>query len=79
MILFVLRLHQRSCPFKEEMSHYIHGEVIVGLNGRIWVKGRSVEETLIIVDIIKRIEYLSDEQISFVVRQLTGTVKSFPT
>ena len=56
----------------------MHGEVIVGINGRIWVKGRSVEETLILVNVIRKIEYLSDEQISFVIKQQTENVKLFP-
>ena len=69
---------QQSCPFRKEISHYMHGEVIVGINGRIWVKGRSVEETLILVNVIRKIEYLSDEQISFVIKQQTENVKLFP-
>jgi exosome complex component RRP40 len=38
-------------------------EIAVGLNGRIWIKGRSTNETLAIANAIVGAEFMNNEEI----------------
>jgi len=49
-------------------------EIAVGLNGRIWVNGRSTTETLTLAHAISGAELLNKEQIKQMVRKLSDSL-----
>jgi len=51
----------RSLPF----------EIAVGLNGRVWVNGRSTNETLSLAHAISGAEFMDKQQIKAMVRKLS--------
>jgi exosome complex component RRP40 len=52
-------------------------EIAVGLNGRIWVNGRSTQETLAITDVISSAEFMNKQQIKDTVRKLINKLSGF--
>ncbi|MEE6517904.1 hypothetical protein FKM82_028475, partial [Ascaphus truei] len=37
-------------------------EIVIGMNGRIWVKAKTIQQTLIVANILEACEYLTAEQ-----------------
>jgi len=60
----VLQRLGKSTPF----------EIAVGLNGRIWVNGRSTNETLTLAHAIGGAEMLNKGQVKDLVRKLTDSL-----
>ena len=52
-------------------------ETAIGMNGRVWVKGRSTKETIAIMNAVLSSEYMSNEQIKNMVRRLTDALAGF--
>jgi len=49
-------------------------EIAVGLNSRVWVNGRSTNETLALAHAISGAELLSKEQVKHMVRRLSDSL-----
>ena len=47
------------------------------MNGRIWIKGRSTKETIAVANAIQSAEYMSNQQISAMVKQLLNALSGF--
>lgn len=51
-------------------------EVAVGVNGRVWLKGRSLEETLVLGNLIKNAQHMPEakmnEYVTKAVNKLIG-------
>ena len=60
----VLQRLGKSLPF----------EIAVGLNGRIWMNGRSTNETLALSHAISGAELLNKEQVKDMVRKLSDSL-----
>lgn len=52
-----------ECSLLRLLGQRVPYETAIGLNGRIWVKGRSIDETLVICNIIKNGELISEDKI----------------
>jgi len=63
-VVSVYRLLSKECAFLSLLGDKLPYEVTVGLNGRVWVKGRSVEETVIIINLLKNSETIPDSMMS---------------
>jgi len=60
----VLQRLGKSLPF----------EIAVGMNGRIWVNGRSTEETLALAHAVSGAELLNKGQVKEMVRKLSDSL-----
>ena len=47
------------------------------MNGRIWIKGRSVKETIAIANVVTSVEYMDNDQVKSVVKQTTNALAGF--
>ncbi|NXK72775.1 EXOS3 protein, partial [Amazona guildingii] len=56
----------------QELSQLYPFEMVLGMNGRIWVKARTVQQTLIIVNILEACEYMTAEQRKQAFAKLSG-------
>ena len=52
-------------------------EVVIGLNGRVWVKGRTNKETVALANAIAAAEYMVNDQIKAMVRRLADALAGF--
>lgn len=51
----------------------VPAEIVIGMNGRVWIKGRNVKDVMAISNAILAAEYISDEDIG----QMCNTVGMF--
>jgi len=49
-------------------------EIAVGLNGRVWLNGRSTNETLALANAINGAEWLNDRQVKDMIRKLSDSI-----
>ena len=73
----VRKILSKDCVLLSTLGHAMPYEVTVGMNGRIWVKGRSFQETIAIVNAISSAEHMTNEQIKVMVRRLADALAGF--
>lgn len=74
---FSCRLLSADFPLLKVLGNALPYEIALGMNGRLWVKGRSTQETIAIINLISNSEYLQSQQIKHVVRQTTDAIAGF--
>lgn len=68
----IYRLLAPKCEIIQELSQLYPFELVLGMNGRIWVKAKTVQQTLIIVNILEACEYMTSEQRKQALAKLSG-------
>uniref|UniRef100_A0A8C5TFB4 Exosome complex component RRP40 n=1 Tax=Malurus cyaneus samueli TaxID=2593467 RepID=A0A8C5TFB4_9PASS len=68
----IRKLLAPKCEIIQELSQLYPFELVLGMNGRIWVKAKTVQQTLIIVNILEACEYMSAEQRKQALAKLSG-------
>ncbi|NXP49541.1 EXOS3 protein, partial [Heliornis fulica] len=68
----IRKLLAPKCEIIQELSQLYPFELVLGMNGRIWVKARTVQQTLIIVNILEACEYMTAEQRKQALAKLSG-------
>ena len=66
--VFFVRILRPNCPLLKTLGDMMPYETAVGINGRIWVKGRSIIETITIANIISDSEHCSDSDMKTFVK-----------
>jgi exosome complex component RRP40 len=69
-IILLFRLLKPHCVILESMGKLLPYEITVGLNGRIWVNSTSIENTIQLVSLIQKSEYMTDKQICIIIKEL---------
>ncbi|KAK2178956.1 hypothetical protein NP493_522g02033 [Ridgeia piscesae] len=64
----IRRILRPNCPLLKTLGDMMPYETAVGINGRIWVKGRSTIETITIANIISDSEHCSDSDMKTFVK-----------
>lgn len=57
-----LRLLAPQSNIRSDLEHLFPCELVVGMNGRIWVKSASVQQTLIIANLLQSAETMTAQQ-----------------
>lgn len=52
-----------DCPLLNALKNEMHYECAIGMNGRIWVRAKTVKETIAVSNAILAAEYLSGKEI----------------
>lgn len=73
----VKKLLSKECSLLKTLGTSLPYEAAVGLNGRIWIKGRSIKETIAIVNAIESAEYMTNQQMKVMVRKLLDALAGF--
>ncbi|KAK4821130.1 hypothetical protein QYF61_013516 [Mycteria americana] len=68
----IRKLLAPKCEIIQELSQLYPFELVLGMNGRIWVKAKTVQQTLIIVNILEACEYMTAEQRKQAFAKLSG-------
>jgi len=66
------RLLANNSSLLKSLGNPLPYEIAVGLNGRVWLKCRSVRETLDIAHIISRMEQYSSNELKVAVRKISN-------
>lgn len=62
-INLVRKILNQKCPLLMKLKEHFPYEIAVGMNGRIWIRGRNVNETIAIGNAILATEFLSNDEI----------------
>jgi len=73
-INLVRKILSSECTLFKALAKHLPFEVAVGMNGRVWVKGRSQTETAAIVNTIASAEFMNEKQIKLAVRQARDAI-----
>jgi len=66
------RLLANNSSLLKSLGNPLPYEIAVGLNGRVWLKCRSVRETLDIANIVSRMEQYSSNELKVAVRKISN-------
>ncbi|KAK3091319.1 hypothetical protein FSP39_018890 [Pinctada imbricata] len=76
-INLVRKLLSAECELFKTLGKNLQFEVAVGVNGRIWVKSRSVSQTIAVVNAIEASEFMTNAQIKTMCKKLADTLAGF--
>ncbi len=71
------RILYPDCVLLKTLGNALPYEIAIGMNGRIWVKGRSIQETVAICNAISSAEYMNNHQIKVMVRRTMDALAGF--
>ncbi|XP_038625628.1 exosome complex component RRP40 [Tachyglossus aculeatus] len=58
----IRKLLTPGCEIIQEMSKLYPMEIVIGMNGRIWVKARTTQQTLILANILEACEFMTTDE-----------------
>ncbi|XP_019411820.1 PREDICTED: exosome complex component RRP40 [Crocodylus porosus] len=58
----IRKLLAPNCEIIQELGQLYPFEIVLGMNGRIWVKAKTVQQTLIVANILEACEHMTSEQ-----------------
>ncbi|XP_013416480.1 exosome complex component RRP40 [Lingula anatina] len=73
----IRKLLSSDCNLLKTLGHHLPFEVAIGMNGRVWVKGRSVRETIAISNAISSAEFMDNMQIKMMCNKLVDALTGF--
>lgn len=74
---FLFRILSPQCPLIKLLGENIAFEVAVGMNGRIWVRAKTIDNTIAVVNAISSCEFMDNTQIRTMVNRLTNALAGF--
>ena len=73
----VRKLLSKSCVLLTVLGKQIAYEIAVGMNGRIWIRGKTVRETICLANAISVAEHMTNEEITRMSRRLVDALSGF--
>lgn len=73
----VRRILARNCPLLKRLKKEFNFELAAGINGRMWVKGKSTKETLGIANAILSTEFIPYDQIDAMCNTIGNILAGF--
>nr|XP_048714827.1 LOW QUALITY PROTEIN: exosome complex component RRP40 [Caretta caretta] len=58
----IRKLLAPNCEIIQELGQLYPFEIVFGMNGRIWVKAKTIQQTLIVANILEACEHMTAEQ-----------------
>lgn len=62
-INLVRKILNEKCPLIKALSKEVPFEMAAGMNGKIWIKAKTVKETIAVGNAILSVEHISDSEI----------------
>ena len=73
----VRKLLSKSCVLLNALGKYIAYEIAVGMNGRIWIRGKKVRDTICLANAISVAEHMTNEEITRMSNKLVDVLSGF--
>ncbi|XP_043915297.1 exosome complex component RRP40 [Protopterus annectens] len=64
------KLLSPSCDIISELGKVHQFEMVIGMNGRIWVKAKTTQQTLVVANVLESCEHMTAEQRKCVFKRL---------
>lgn len=71
---YARRLLQGDCPILTTAGKKLAFEIAVGMNGRIWVCGQSIEDSVLLVRYLRSMERLSEQTSAMKLNELLSSM-----
>ena len=69
---FCCRLRQKDCSVLAALGSLKQFEVVVGQNGRLWVKASHASDTILVANALLASEHMSEKQIKAMIQRITA-------
>lgn len=76
-INLVRKILNPNCPFLDILAKELPFEMAAGMNGRIWINGKTVKETIAVGNAILAVEYKSNEELKELCDDIANYVAGF--
>ncbi|KAI8509113.1 Exosome component 3 [Branchiostoma belcheri] len=73
----VRKMLSPNCDILKFLGKNVPFETAVGVNGRIWVKAKTVKDTIVVANAIASSEHMTNAQIRTMIRQLLDKLSGF--
>ena len=73
----IRKLLSKDCVLLSTLGANLSFEVAVGMNGRIWIRGKTAKETISLANAISAAEFMTNEEIKRMVNKLVDALKGF--
>lgn len=67
-----LRLLSKEFVLLKSLGNYFPFECTVGMNGKVWINASSMSHTIIIANAITNSEYMTNNQVESMVKQIVN-------
>lgn len=74
----VRKLLNPECVLLKSLGKTLKFEVAIGMNGRVWVKGRSSVDTISVANAIMSAEHMTNNQIKVMCQRLSHVLSTIP-
>ena len=71
LLLPLCRLLANDCPVLLALGKHMAFEIVVGMNGNVWINSSSVKYTILVANAIMNSEFLNPDQTHTMVKELT--------
>lgn len=72
----VRKILHPTCPLLKVLGKELSYEVVIGMNGKVWVKTNSTRETIAICNAILSIEHLEPHEVNVLTEELSDSLAS---
>ena len=73
----VRKLLNKSCQLLQTLGKSIPFEIAIGMNGRVWIRAKTVRNTIGIANAIQVAEHMSNQEISVMSNKLVDALQGF--
>ena len=73
----VRKLLSPDCNLLKKLGEFAPFEIAVGVNGRVWLRARSVKETMLLVQAVNSAEYMTNQEIALMCDKLHDVLSGF--
>lgn len=73
----VRKLLSQSCVLLKALGKYIAYEIAVGMNGRVWIRGKTVRDTICLANAISVAEHMTNDEITRMSKKLVDVLSGF--
>lgn len=73
----VRKLLSKSCVLLTSLGKHIGYEIAVGMNGRIWIRGKNVRDTICLANAISVAEHMTNDEITRMSKKLVDVLSGF--
>ncbi|KAH0623427.1 hypothetical protein JD844_006175 [Phrynosoma platyrhinos] len=68
----IRKLLAPDCEIIQDLGQLYPFELVLGMNGRIWVKAKTIQQTLIVANVLEACEHMTAEQRKQAIAKLSG-------
>ena len=70
-LTYTRRLLAADCSVLQALGKHVGFEIVVGMNGHVWVNSSSVKHIILVANAITNSEFLTPEQVQTTVKELS--------